>query len=332
MEISRPFIRLPWAFDAQRMAEEVSGIDPTAWMQHPSRLTGNSAAALISRDGGDNDDFEGAMALTAHLRASPYLQQVLASFGEVLGRSRLMKLSAGSEVATHVDFNYHWYTRVRIHIPVVTNSGVTFSCGDRSLNMRAGDSWIFNSWRRHRVVNDSGDDRIHLVVDTSGSARFWQIVREMEAMSPEENEQLDDSKLQFVAYDPAARPAILTERFNIAPVMAPGEMDALVQDLVSDFESNPDNDPELVTRYKRLMFDMCKNWRELWHLYGYQRAGWPHYRRLLESVRRQLHPDRRALATSSNDLGVNPVIIQRILRPALAVDEFDHFVDPDKSS
>ena len=332
MEISRPFIRLPWQFDAMRMSDEVAKIDASAWMQHPSRLSGNSAVALISRDGRDNDDFEGEMAETRHLTGSPYLRQVLASFDEVLGRSRLMKLAAGSEVATHVDFNYHWYTRVRIHIPIITNENVTFFCGDRSLHMRAGECWIFNSWRRHRVVNDGSEDRVHLVVDTAGSSRFWQVVRAMEAMPAGQNEQLAAGSLQSIAYDAGAHPSIRTERFNIAPVMAPGELDALVLDLVSDFERNPDNDPELVERYKRLLFDMRKNWRELWHLYGYRRDGWPHYRRLLDSVHRQLHPDRRALVTSSNNLGVNPVIVQRILRSALAVDEFDHFVGPENAS
>ena len=58
---------------------------------------------------------------TGHLKACPYIRQAIASFGEVFGRSRLMKLGTGSEVSQHVDFNYHWYTRVRIHIPIITN-------------------------------------------------------------------------------------------------------------------------------------------------------------------------------------------------------------------
>ena len=332
MEISRPFIRLPYAFDAERMAQEVATIDASAWMQHPSRLSGNSAVALISGNGGDNDDFDGRMLPTRHLDRCPYLHQVLASFNEVLGRSRLMKLAAGTEVATHVDFNYHWYTRVRIHIPIATHAAVTFFCGDRSLHMQRGSCWIFNSWHRHRVSNDSEEDRVHLVIDTAGSSRFWQTVRLMEAMTARQNEELAESELKFVAYDENASPRILTERFNIAPVMAPGEMDALVLDLVNDFERNPDNDPDLVARYKSLLFDMRKNWRELWHLYGYRRDGWPHYRKLLDSVHRQLHPDRRALVTSSNNLGVNPVIVQRILRSALAVDELDHFIGSESAS
>lgn len=326
MELSRPFIRLPWSFDAPRLAEEITAIDDSAWMQHPSRLQGNSAVPLISRDGGDNDDFDGSMQMTDYLRRCPYLQQALASFGEVLGRSRLMKLAAGHEVATHVDFNYHWHSRVRIHLPIVTDPRVMFFCADRAIHMRAGECWIFNSWRRHRVTNDSDQDRVHLVIDLAGSANFWETVGEMEAMPAEANEQLSASQLRSVQYDPAGAPQIRTEKFNVAPVMSPGELDALVAEVTGDFESNSQNDAELVARYRKLLFDLRKNWRELWHLYGYQQDGWPHYRRLLDSVAQQLHPDRRALVTSSNHLGVNPIIVQRILRPALATDKFDQFV------
>ena len=114
MDIARPFVRLPFAFDAKRLADEAAALPASAWMAHPNRMTGNSAVALISRDGGDNDDFDGRMQTTPHLEACPYIGQAIASFGEVFGRSRLMKLAAGAEVSTHVDFNYHWYTRERI--------------------------------------------------------------------------------------------------------------------------------------------------------------------------------------------------------------------------
>ena len=69
------------------------------WMPHPSGLEGNSAVALISREGQDNDEFGGFMKPTAHLDKCEYHKQVMASFEEVLARSRLMKLEAGSKVS-----------------------------------------------------------------------------------------------------------------------------------------------------------------------------------------------------------------------------------------
>ncbi len=140
--------------------------------------------ALISRDGGDNDDFAGAMAPTPHLANCPYHRQVMSSFGEVLARSRLMKLAAGCEVGLHVDFNYHWHTRVRMHIPIVTNPEVRFLCGDRTVHMAPGQCWLFDNWRPHNVVNDGDTDRVHLVVDLAGSSRFWHRVEAVGGLDP----------------------------------------------------------------------------------------------------------------------------------------------------
>lgn len=310
MDLPRPFIRLPWRFDAPRLAEEIAGLPDDAWMAHPSRMAGNSALALVSRGGADNDDFDGPMAPTPHLARCAYLQQALASFGEVLGRSRLMRLAPGAEVKLHVDFNYHWVSRVRIHVPVVTDPGVIFHCADQRVHMAPGESWLFNSWRRHRVTNDSPVERIHLVVDTAGSSRFWRTVRRaLEA---------PEAAPTTVGFDPAARPALETERFNTAPVMAPAELDALVAELVGEFSAHPGNDPALVARYRALLDDLRHDWRATWHRFGPARTGWPAYRSLLERVRAGLHRNPRALLTASNQIGVNPVIVQRILAPALA--------------
>lgn len=321
MDIDQPFIRLPFSFDAKKLAEEVAGIPGNAWMAHPSRMNGNSAVALISRNGEDNDDFDGRMLESKHLENCAYLRQVLASFGEVLGRSRLMKLAGKAEVSTHVDFNYHWYTRVRIHIPVITNAGVIFHCADQQRQMRAGECWIFNSWRRHKVVNASDEDRIHLVIDTAGSSRFWAMVDRCRAKEP------TDDETTHIAFQEDREVNILTEKYNTAPVMAPGEMDALVAELLRDFEQFGKNDPRLVAKYKSLLTGMAKDWREVWHIYGYEKEGWPHYRRIIDAVFKQLESDPRALITESNQIGVNPIIVQRILRSALAIENLPRFVD-----
>jgi hypothetical protein len=83
--------------------------------------------------------------------------------------------------------------------------------------MAAGEAWIFDNWCQHRVENPSSEARIHLVVDTAGTSAFWRLV----AQGQTENfgQQNPDSRL--IACDPAARPKLLIERFNAAPVMPP---------------------------------------------------------------------------------------------------------------
>ena len=326
MQLSHPFIRLPFRFDTKRLEHECAQYPQSAWMPHPSGMKGNSALPLISRGGMDNNEFEGAMAVTAHLARGEYLQQVMACFGEVLGRSRLMRLAPGCEVSAHVDFNYHWYSRVRIHIPVITNPEVIFHCGGQALHMQAGECWLFDSWARHRVVNASPHSRTHLVIDTAGSARFWQTVRAMQQFDWQTERDAIERQVQEVPWVAGKAAQVRTEKYNIAPVMSPGEVDALVQGVVADFMCHPDNDTALAASYRDFLNDFASDWREVWHLHGYQPSGWPHYQQLIDRVQACLHPNRRALVTASNDVGVNPIIVQRILRAALATDEHGRFL------
>jgi hypothetical protein len=327
VEIARPFIRLPYAFDAEILARETQRLPATAWMPHPLGLEGNHAVPLISRGGGDNDDFNGRMASTRHLAACPYVQQTMAALGEVLGRSRLMKLAPGCQVSEHIDFNYHWYTRVRIHIPVVTNPQVTFFCGDEQVHMRPGECWIFNSWQRHRVVNSGRDERTHLVVDAAGSSRFWRTVRRMQRFDPVADAAVLDAMVERFDFVPGRKVCIRTEQVNVTPVMSPGELDALVTELVRDFSQNLENGQETVRHYTDLLWDFAKDWREIWHQYGYGPAGWPHYQASIATAHGRLNPDSRAPVTHSNGIGVNRVIIHRILKPALAIDQYQPFLE-----
>ena len=335
MRLSKPFIRLPYRFDAPKLAEEAAQFGSELWLPHPSRMRGNSAIPLISSGGRDNDSFEGEKRATPHLRRCAYHQQVMAGFGEVLSRSRLMRLDAGAEVGLHVDFNYHWTSRVRIHIPVITSPEVLFQCGGETLHMAAGECWIFDSWRRHRVVNGGSRERVHLVVDLCGSSRFWRLVERVESStgpangvpvggslhaSPDGSSHAGANEVgeRFVAFEPDKRVTLRLERFSSLPVMAPGECAALIEDLIADYSDNPENDPALMRTYGTLLRGFARDWRELWSLYGLEPRGVPHYRALIEGTRQRLHPNRRALTTASNDIGVNAVFAQRVLNAALA--------------
>ena len=320
MELTQPFIKLPFLFDAEHLAQEVTKFDDSAWMAHPNRLNGNSAIALISQGGGDNDDFSGRMMATPHLALCDYTQQVMASFGEVLARSRLMRLAGHSEVTAHVDFNYHWYNRVRIHVPVITNPDVVFYCGNEHVHMQAGECWIFDSWRKHKVVNNSSLDRVHLVIDTAGSSRFWSMVDKAVA-------QPNDPT--FVAPTTEFDHNIKTERFNVAPVMAPGELEAIAKEIMADILANPDNDPNIAQEYNTLLRNLAKDWREVWLQFGHAREAHPRYQSLLNRTVKHLRPNPRVLVTASNNVGVNPIVMQRLLRAALNTDQYDLFVRED---
>jgi hypothetical protein len=250
----------------------------------------------------------------------------MASFGEVLARSRFMKLAAGEEVTEHVDFNYHWYDRVRIHIPVTTYPEVQFYCGDEQINMRAGECWIFDSWRRHKVVNNSPYDRTHLVIDTAGSSRFWNLVERVQGYSSDFRSTDFESNVQHVAYAKDQPSKFSVEKYNVAPVMSPGELEAIANELIEDVAANPDNNKAMVQEYRQLLRSLAKDWRETWLQYGYERAGIKQYQTLLNRTVNQLRSSPRVLVTSSNDVGINPIIMQRILRAALNVEQLGRTV------
>ncbi len=178
MRLVKPFVRLPLRFDAERLAAEMASQPAERWRRHPQDFAGNSFLPLIASANGDMDSFAPPMALTPSLGEMPYTRQALASFEAVLGRTRLMRLAPRCGVPPHVDIQYYWRRRVRVHIPIATTQDVRFHCGDEDVHMAPGEAWIFDNWRQHEVKHPSDTTRTHLVFDTVGSSTFWALVKQ----------------------------------------------------------------------------------------------------------------------------------------------------------
>jgi hypothetical protein len=310
MKLPQPFIRLPLRFDAERLAAEVAALPASAWARHPTGFEGNSAARLISADGGENDAVSGIMQATPHLQSSPYIQQVLASFGVVWSRSRLMKLAPGAQVPEHSDINYHWFQRVRVHIPVTTRPGVRFYCDDQAVHMQAGEVWIFDNWRQHRVDNASDQERVHLVADTSGSALFWNLVAA----------GMRGQAAQLVPYRPGHSVSIPMERYNGFRVMPPAEIDHLLKDLAADTVSETPGEAGRAgaAQFAALLNSFCADWRQLWALHGDGDSGIEHYRRLSKALWDRAGEIRAGLVMRSIGLPVMRVLDARVLEYAIS--------------
>lgn len=282
MKLSNEFFKLPLQFDVERLMKEVSVLDKSIWFAHHENFNGNSAIPLISVNGGNNNLFKGAMAENEVLADCPYIKQVIASFGEVIGRSRLMGLAPGCEVPLHSDINYHWYNRVRIHIPIVTDPNVIFYCGNKQVHMKAGDCWIFDSWRFHRVYNGSCLFRIHLVVDICGSSKFWQMIKYQALKYDCIDMELEYSR--FLPFEPEKTVSIITEKYNFAVVMSPGEVDGLVADLKLDIMACPSNIAQDAENFCDHLDDFRMDWRRLWSEKGTEKSAWMSYYRLRDNA------------------------------------------------
>src|SRR3546814_11264698 len=93
-------------------------------------VAGNSALPLATTDGAvESDELGGDMRPTPWLQQCPCIMQVMDALGATWGRSRLMRLSGRSQLAAHVDTNYYWQERMRVHVPIVTTPAVRFPIG-----------------------------------------------------------------------------------------------------------------------------------------------------------------------------------------------------------
>lgn len=280
MKLQVPFVQLPLRFDASALAEEIAQFDEKTWRAHPQGYPGNSALPLVAVDGDPaSDALRGPMAPTPFLERCQYLKQVLGSLDVVIGRTRLMRLSGQAEVSAHVDTAYYWWQRVRVHIPIVTQPAVRFFCGDAEVNMAAGECWIFDTWRMHRVANDTDHSRVHLVIDTVGGDGFTTLV-----MGGRPHKvSIGGWSPSFVPLQSGMNPDLRYETQNLPIVMSPWEVREYLQFLMNEAIPHP----QLQTLHAIAMrFDRA--WQALWACYGEKREGWPEYRRVLDGFIAQM--------------------------------------------
>lgn len=275
MKLPVPFIQLPLLFDSNALAAEVGALPEALWQPHPSGIPGNTALPLVATDGNPQrgDALCGKMRPTPALDSCAYLRQILGSLQAVIGRVRLMRLAPGATVEPHVDTNHYWKERVRVHVPIVTHPSVQFFCGDAQVHMEAGECWIFDTWRLHRVINDSADWRVHLVVDTVGSRAFGKLINagrlhtrpgdgwNPAVITPERNE---------------TTAGLMFESVNLMSPMTYWEVRELVDFLLGECTDHP-----LLPVIRHHANEFVIDWRTLWFRYGNDPEGLPGYRNAL---------------------------------------------------
>jgi hypothetical protein len=281
MKLDVPFLQLPLAFDAAALAAEIEALGPDAWRPHPQGFPGNDALALVSVNGDpESDAVRGPMRPTPQLLACPYLMQAMHALGAVWGRSRLMRLSGQAEVTPHVDTNYYWREHMRVHVPIVTQPTVRFHCGDSVINMRAGECWIFDTWRLHKVLNDDSRARIHLVADTVGGRGFWGHMRHARPHDRREPAW----QPRTVRPEPGKTVELDYESVNLPTVMSPWEARDHLGFLIG--ETPPGEGARAFAQ--QLVGPFLRDWQAVWAQHGDAGGGLDEYRQLREMLRAAL--------------------------------------------
>lgn len=304
MQLKQPFLKLPIRFDADALAAEVRALPPSAWSPHPTGFVGNEAVRLVTPLGEDNDDIEGPMAARQSLQQCDYVQQIMSELGGVWGRSRFMGLAPGREVPPHIDIHYYWRTHLRIHIPVITNPGVLFTCGDETVHMAAGECWIFNSFLRHDVQNKGDAQRIHLVLDTVGGGLLPELIAAAEKGRTEP---------RLIAPNPAASRKLNFEQVNSPKVMSPWEMRCHL----AFIREQAGSDPRIVAVLDRVEA-FVEAWAAAWARFGTDDSGRSTYEALLQGIRADVGTMGAAALEMPNEVFLSRILEQLLFYYALA--------------
>ena len=275
MRFNRPLVRLPIRFDADALTREVTSLPRSAWLPHPNAFPGNDAVRLITPGGRPTDTWEGAMAPTEHLRACAYVLELMSELGGTWGRSRLMGLAPGAEVPPHVDSHYYWRTHLRIHIPIITNPGVAFTCGGQTVHMAPGECWVFDSFQRHEVHNHGDAHRVHLVLDTVGGKHLWDLLEAAQSDQPPEPRLFEPG-------DGSGSP-LRFEQVNSPSVMSPWELKCHLAFIAEEASPHP-----LLATIQRRLDKFAYEWGALWAAYADTPQGLPSFRQLMGELGRDL--------------------------------------------
>lgn len=85
--------------------------------------------------------------------------------GERLGRVMINKVKPGGVIYPHADTPSHVAYYSRYHVVLHSRPGVIFRCGSEKAYWETGSAFWFENSLEHEVINNSDDDRIHMIVD-----------------------------------------------------------------------------------------------------------------------------------------------------------------------
>ena len=95
----------------------------------------------------------------------PVIDELESIHNGKIGKVMFVKLKAKNNIIKHWDSTEYLNVVRRHHIPIITNKNVYFYVDDGVLNMFEGECWEINNMKSHEVINDSNEDRIHLMID-----------------------------------------------------------------------------------------------------------------------------------------------------------------------
>jgi hypothetical protein len=129
----------------------------------------NDIAPYIARDSmqGFNDEHDSvwypAYEKLPALRDLIYPMMALVE-GERLGGVLITRIPPGCGIDPHIDRGWHVEYYDKFYLSLQSAPGAVFACDGESINPKPGDLWKFDNRTPHWVKNESGQDRVTLIV------------------------------------------------------------------------------------------------------------------------------------------------------------------------
>ena len=171
-------VRLPVAYDGDRLAEDLDRIAGATWVDHfvkqnyegdwsilPLRYTAGATHPIMQAySNASVTEYDNSPLLDV----APTIRAAIDWFQCGIQTVRLMRLTPGSIIKEHFDYDLaaEWGT-ARIHIPITTNPQVEFMVNRVPIAMEPGSVWYLRLSDPHSVANRGTTDRVHLVIDCS---------------------------------------------------------------------------------------------------------------------------------------------------------------------
>jgi len=286
MKLDQEFYQVPLRFDAEQLHQEVSQFNEMDWQIHKTKIEGTHSIVLVSVGGTINDDFaiSGAMRGTAFLELCPYIQQVIRAFEAPVSRSYLLRIPKSSKVLPLGDYNYHWFRRRCIYVPIVTNLGVEFSYNDHKQDIEpaAGEAWTLNHSQHHGIFNAGAEDCIYLVIETKGSLELKGILESFE----DNQEELEPS---LVTYQRDKSSEIPLETYCFE-VLTPKEIGDLTAEMLFDAE-DLGMPPQKVQKLVEKIEQFRDKWKQVFVEFHHDRSGELAYQDLILEFQQQIVGD-----------------------------------------
>lgn len=221
--LSTPFVQLPVAFDPSPLLEAIQKIGPEHWSQH--RLKNLRSIPLVEWT-------HGKPSWCPAIDSLPELKYILHAWDAPIGESRVSVLQPGAKVEEHVDVDFYWKHRFRVHLILQTNADALFGCDGHVLSLRAGQVWVSNNWAPHWIANNGTFDRIHIVIDTLGSPLLQKWINDGWKSTSSTPQPMNESLSALPYCQNDSRPPL--EPFSKNRFRTAGEVQEIISDCLND--------------------------------------------------------------------------------------------------